>query len=128
MAAIDPKPSKRRWDSHPRLARRVKKPAPLVDEAAARLLCASEKEYRETLFADFCRFARSYGAFVVSVPWQSPALVLVPLGDGETSPLEIALQQLPKFRVTKLPATTTRLSHGVFEAMRQIEVTLWRGS
>ena len=78
---------------------------------SARLLVASEKEYRETLFRDFVKFCRDHGGLVISVPWTSPALVLVPLGDGETSRLEIALQRLPKYRVVKLPSMAARLSH-----------------
>ena len=69
-------------------------------------------------------FCRDHGGFVVSQPWRSPAVVLVPL--AEPSPLEIALQRLPKFRYRVMPSTAARLSHGVFETMRQIEVTLWR--
>jgi hypothetical protein len=125
--AIDAKPSKQRFDQHPRLKRLKPKPAPLQDEAEARLLIADEKTFRETLFRDFVKFCRDHGAYVVSVPWHSPARVLVP-PDGETSALEIALARLPKYRVVQIPAMAVRLSHGVFSDMRQIEVTLWRGS
>jgi hypothetical protein len=125
MSAIDAKPTKRRFDQSPRLARKAKKPAPLIDPVEARLATASEKEYREILFRDFVKFCREHDAVVISQPWQSPAVVLVPLGDGETSRLEIAMLRLPKYRVTKLPATTTRLSHQIFETMRQLEVHLW---
>jgi hypothetical protein len=121
-AAIDSK--RRRWDNHPRVARKAK-PKVALDDTEAHLVLP-EKQYRELLFRDFVRFCRDHDAFVVSVPWQSPAVVQVPLGDGETSRLEIALQQLPKYRVVQLPGTAARLSHGVFETMRQIEVTLWR--
>jgi hypothetical protein len=123
MATIDPKTSKRRWDNLPRIVRKKPQPVALIDDP---LLYRDEKAYREALFRDFVRFCRDHGGFVISVPWQSPALVLVPLGDGETSRLEIALQQLPKYPFVKLPATAARLSHGVFETMRELEVHLWR--
>ena len=119
MSAI----SRRRWDSHPRVARKAK-PKVALDDTEAHLVLP-EKQYRELLFRDFVRFCRDHDAFVVSVPWQSPAVVMVPLGDGETSRLEIALQQLPKYRVTQLPGTAARLSHGAFREMRRIAVTLW---
>jgi hypothetical protein len=129
MSAIDAKPAKPDLSRHPRLKRTKPKPAPLSDDAEARLLLiTNEKEYREILFRDFVKFCREHDGFVVSQPWHSPALVLVPLRDGETSRLEIALQRLPKYRVLKLPSTAARLSHGVSETMRQIEVTLWRPS
>jgi len=121
---IDPTPARKRLDQFPRPVRKKLKPAPLIDETEARLLLP-EKQFREALFKDFVRFCHSHGGVVVSVPWTSPAVVLVPLGDGETSALEIALQQLPKYKVVKLPATVTRLSHGVFSEMHQIEVVLW---
>jgi hypothetical protein len=125
MAAIDAK-SKRRWDNHPRIVRKKPQPIVLDDEAEARLRM-SEAEYRRELFRSFVKWAREHDGVVISQPWHSPALVLVPLGDGETSALEIALERLPKYKVTKLPATATRLSHGIFQTMRQIEVHLWRG-
>jgi len=118
---------RQRLDCHPRAVRKKAKPAPLLDDLDARLLMAAdEKTYREILFRDFVKFCRDHDGFVVSQPWRSPAVVLVPLGDGETSRLEIALSCLPKYRVVKLPSTAARLSHGVFETMRQIEVQLWR--
>ena len=118
-AAIDPKRPKQRFDQHPRL----KKPAPLVDEAEARLLVASEKEYREILFRDFVKFCRDRGGIVISQPWHSPAVVLVPL--GEPSRLEIALSCLPKYPFVQLPGTAARLSHGAFSELRRIAVRLW---
>ena len=120
--AVDPKP-RQNLGEHPRAIRKKPQPAALTDDP---LLYRSEKTYREQLFRDFVKFCRDHGGFVVSVPWQSPAVVQVPLGDGETSRLEIALQQLPKYRVVQLPGTAARLSHGVFETMRELEVRLWR--
>src|SRR5215471_11458978 len=109
----DQKP--RRFDVHPRLKRAKPKPATLDDNELHLVL--PEKQYRELLFRDFVRFCREHGGFVVSVPWQSPVTVQVRLADGEPSRLEIALQQLPKYRVVKLPSTAARLSHGIFETM-----------
>jgi hypothetical protein len=86
-------------------------------------LVLPEKQYRELLFRDFVKFCRDHGGVVVSVPWCSPAVVLVEL--GENSPLEIALQAVPRFKVTRLPNTAIRLSHGRFQEMREIEVRLW---
>jgi hypothetical protein len=123
MTAIDAKPSKQNLGEHPRTVRKKPQPAALIDDP---LLYRSEKAYREALFRDFVRFCREHGGVVISQPWRSPATVLVPLGDSETSRLEIALQQLPKYRVVKLPSTAARLSHGVFETMRELEVHLWR--
>jgi hypothetical protein len=51
--------------------------------------------------------------------------VLVPPGDDD-SQLEIAMRSLPKYRVTKLMSTATRLAHGTFKQMCEIEVQLWR--
>ena len=126
MAAIDARPSKQNLGHHPRTVRKAK-PKVALDDTEAHLVLP-EKEFRQLVFASFVKFCRDHGGVVVSVPWQSPAVVQVPLGDGETSRLEIALSRLPKYRVVKLPAIAVRLSHGVFETMRQIEVTLWRGS
>ena len=119
MSAI----SKRRWDSHPRVARKAK-PRVALDDTEAHFLLP-EKQYRELLFHDFVRFCRDHDGVVISVPWQSPAVVLVPLGDGQDSELEIALRNLRKYPVTKVPGTMTRLSHGIFETMRPTEIRLW---
>jgi hypothetical protein len=70
---------KQRLDQHPCIVRKAK-PKVALDDAEARLLLP-EKQYREMLWLDFCRFARSHGGIVVSVPWRSPAVVLVPLGE-----------------------------------------------
>jgi hypothetical protein len=121
--AVDPKPPKPRLDEHRRIVRKKPELA-VLDHVEARSVLP-EKQYREMLWLDFCRFARSHDGIVISVPWRSPATVLVPLGNGETSRLEIALQQLPKYPVVKLPSTAVRLSHGVFETMRELEVHLW---
>ena len=56
MAAIDSKPSNRRWDSHPRVARKAK-PKVALDDTEARLVLP-EKQYRELLFRDFVKFCR----------------------------------------------------------------------
>jgi hypothetical protein len=101
-----------RLDKTPRPKRQKPKPVTL-DDTEARLLVADEKTYRAELWLDFARFARSHGGIVISRPSASPVTVLVPLGDGETSALEIALQSLPKYPVTKLPSLAARLnSHG----------------
>jgi hypothetical protein len=121
MAAIDPK--NRRWDSHPRVARKAKPKVALDDNELHLVL--PEKQYREQLFRSFVAFCREHDGVVISVPWRSPAVVLVPLGDGQDSELEIALRNLKKYPVTKVPGTMTRLSHGIFETMRPIEIRLW---
>jgi hypothetical protein len=114
--------AKQRLDCHPRVVRK-KKPVAVLDDDQARLMFADEKTFRETLFRDFVKFCREHDGVVISVPWQSPAIVLVPL--GEPSRLEIALSCLPKYPFVKLPSTAARLSHGVFYEMRQIAVRLW---
>jgi hypothetical protein len=128
MTAIDPKRPKQNLGAHPRLKRVKPKPAPLLDDLEARLLMVTdEKTYRETLFRDFVKFCREHDGVVVSVPWQSPARVLVPLGDdGEKSRLEKAFERFPKYRIVKLPAMVSRLSHGVFQTMQQLSIELWR--
>ena len=122
--AVDPKPSRQRFDQHPRAIRKKPQAVVLDDEAEARLRM-SEAEYRRELFRSFVKWAREHDGVVISVPWQSPAVVLVPLGDGQDSELEIALRNLRKYPVTKVPGTMTRLSHGIFETMRPIEIRLW---
>jgi hypothetical protein len=125
MSAISAKPSKQGFDQAPRLARKAKKPAPLIDPVEARLATASEKEFREILFKDFVRFVHQRGGVVVSQPWRSPAVVLVPL--GETSELEKALEALSRYKFTKLPGTEMRLAHGTFRQMVKLGIVLWRG-
>jgi hypothetical protein len=80
-------PPKQNLGAHPRAVRKKPQPVALIDDP---LLYRNEKAYREALFRDFVKFCREHGGFVVSQPWRSPATVLVPLGDGETSRLEIA--------------------------------------
>jgi|SRR5262249_38403191 len=111
---------KQRFDQAPLAVRKKPQPAALTDHP---LLYRSEKAYREALFRDFVKFASSYGGVVISVPWCSPAVVLVEL--GENSPLEKALQAVPRFKVTRLPGTAIRLSHGRFRELRSISVVLW---
>jgi hypothetical protein len=123
MPAIDPKPPKQHWDNRPRPARRATKPAPLLDDAQARLLIADEKTFREMLFRDFVKFCRDAGAWVVSPPFDRQCRVLVP--DG--SPLLERLTQLPKYPVVKLPNVSHRLQGGRFVPVSEIEVHLWRG-
>ena len=126
MPAIDAKPPRQRFDQHPRFARRKVKPAPLLDDAEAQLLLP-EKEYRQRLWNDFAAFVKSHGAFIVSPPDHGTVRCQVRLTDGD-SQLEIAMRRLPKYRVTKLMSTATRLSHGTFQQMGELEITLWRGS
>ena len=121
MAAIDPKPSKRRFDEHPRLKRKATKPAPLIDPIAA-LMYRDEKAYREALFRDFVKFCRDAGAWVVSAPFERRCRVLVP--DG--SPLIERLAELPRYPVATLANVSHRLTHGRFVPVREIEVQLWR--
>jgi hypothetical protein len=113
-AAIDPKPPKRRFDQHPRLARvaRKKPPVTLGDDAAQVMLFygLSERDYRETLFRDFVRFCRDAGAWVVSAPFERRCRVLMP----PDSPLLERLAQLPKYPVVKMPNVQHRLQ-GVTE-------------
>jgi hypothetical protein len=118
----------KRLDHHPRVKRTKPKPVVLGDDAEQVMLFygLDERTYREQLFRDFVLFCRKHDGFVISQPWHSPAVILVRLGDGETSPLEKAMQALPRYQVTKLPGTTIRLSHGIFETMRQLQVQLWR--
>jgi hypothetical protein len=124
MTAIPVKHSTRRWDCNPRIVR--KKPEPItIDDPEAHLRFADERTFRNALWLDFARYARSYGGIVISRPSVSPVTVLVGLGDGEDSPLEIALRSLPKYSVIKLPGTMMRLSHAVFVSMRPIEIRLW---
>jgi hypothetical protein len=70
--AVDPKRPKQNLGHHPRLARKAKKPAPLIDPAAA-LLYRDEKTYRDQLWHDFVRFVRDAGAWVVTPPAQGQA-------------------------------------------------------
>jgi hypothetical protein len=122
MTAIDTKPSRRRFDQAPRLKRQKPTPAPLLDDAEARLLIADEKTYRRHLWDDFARFARSHGGYVVSVPCHSPVRVQVP---AEDTSLENAMASLPRYRVIKLGSIGSRLAHGVCQTMRELEIYLW---
>jgi hypothetical protein len=116
----------KRLDHHPRAVRRAKpKPATLDDDTEARLRM-NERDYRASLWLDFARFARKHGGIVISRPSASPVCVLVPVGDGEESPFEIAMRSKPKYPVTKSLGTMVRLSNlGLFETMRPVEVRLW---
>jgi len=124
MTTIPAKRSTRRWDNNPRIVRKAKPKQVALDDDEARLRLP-EKEFRELLFRDFVRFCRAHRGVVISTPWCSPAVVQVPLGDGETSRLEIALARLPKYPFIRLPGTAARLAHGAFSEMRRIEVCLW---
>src|SRR6516165_8827908 len=121
MATTDLRPSKRRWDNHPRIVRKKPQPVVLDDEAEARLRM-SEAEYRRELFRSFVKFARECNSWVVSAPFERRCRVLVP--DG--SPLLERLAQLPRYPVVKLPGTQHRLVHGRFVSVTEIQVTLWR--
>jgi hypothetical protein len=120
MTASDPKPSKRRLDHHPRLARKKKPVAPLLDDLEARLLLP-EREYRETLFRDFVKFCRDAGAWVVSPPFERRCRVLMP----PDSPLLERLAQLPRYPVVKMPNVSHRLHGGRFIPVIELQVTLW---
>jgi hypothetical protein len=124
--AIPAKRAARRWDSHPRVARRAKPKAAVLEDAEAHLLLP-EKEYRQLLWRDFAKFVKTHGGYVVSPPDHGTVRCQVRLADGD-SQLEIAMRSLPKYRVTKLMSTATRLSHGTFQQMSELEITLWRGS
>jgi hypothetical protein len=121
MAAIDPKPSKRRWDNHPRVVRKKPQPVALTDDP---LLYRDEKAYRLALWRDFVRFVRDAGAWVVTTPAQGNVRCQVPAD----SPLLERLAQLPRYPVVKLPSVSHRLALGRFVPVREIQVTLWRGS
>jgi hypothetical protein len=95
-----------------------------LDDTEAALLFPP-KEYREKLWVYFVRFAREHGAWVITPPNDKDGRVRVQL--GQDSDLEKALEDFPQYRVTKLGAAT-RLSHGRFEQVREILVTLWRDS
>jgi hypothetical protein len=129
MTAIDAKPSKQRFDRHPRLARVArKKPTPVTlgDDAASVMLFygLSERAYRERLFADFCRFCRLHGGWVVSPSHQGRAHVQI--AEGSASALLEKLAQWPRYPVVKLPGVSHRLTHGRFISVTEIQVTLWR--
>jgi len=117
--AVDPKPSKQRFDQHPRIVRKKPQPAALTDDP---LLYRSEKAYRDALWRDFVRFVRDAGAWVVTPPAEGRARCQMP--DG--SPLLERLAQLPRFPVATLPGMLHRLTHGRFVPVREIEVQLWR--
>jgi len=121
MATTDLRPSKRRWDNHPRIVRKKPQPVVLDDEAEARLRM-SEAEYRRELFRSFVKFARECNAWVVSAPFERRCRVLVP--DG--SDLLERLAQLPRFPVVKMPNVSQRLQGGRFIEVQEIQVTLWR--
>jgi hypothetical protein len=125
MAAIDSRPSSRRWDSHPRVARKAKpKPVTLGDDAAQVMLFygIEEKTYREKLFVDLCRFCRQNGGWVISPSHQGRAVIQM----AEGSPLLELLAQWPRYPVAILPGTSHRLTHGKFVPVTEIQVTLWR--
>src|SRR5262249_26823748 len=95
--AIDPKPPRQRFDQHPRVVRRAKPKSAVLDDAEPHLLLP-EKEYRRRLWNDFAAFVKSHGGFVVSPPDHGTVRCHVRLADGEPSPLEKAMQALPKYR------------------------------
>jgi hypothetical protein len=127
MAAIDSKPSNRRWDSHPRVARiaKEKKPASALgdDPAQYQLFWGlSEKAFREKLFADLCSFCRQNGGWVISPSHQGRVVIQM----AEGSPLLELLAQWPRYPVVKLPGISHRLQAGRFIPVTEIQVTLWR--
>jgi hypothetical protein len=103
MPAIDAKPTKRRFDQSPRLARVArKKPAPVTlgdDAAQVMAFYLTERSYRERLFQDFCGFCRLHAGWMVSPSHQGRARVQI----AEGSPLPEKLAQLPRYPVVKLP-------------------------
>jgi hypothetical protein len=125
--AVDPKRPRQNLGHHPRLARvaKEKKPASSLgdDPAQYQLFWGlSEKAFREKLFADFCRFCRQNGGWVISPPNDGRAVVQV----TEGSPLPTLLKQWPRYLVAKMPGTSHRLTHGRFVPVTEIQVTLWR--
>ena len=126
MSAIDAKPTKRRFDQSPRLARVARKKPPVTtlgDDAASVMLFygLTERAYRERLFADFCGFCRLHGGWVISPSHQGRARVQL----SENSALLERLTQLPRYPVVKLPSVSHRLTHGKFVPVQEIEVQLW---
>ena len=127
MAAIDSRPSKGRWDNHPRVARiaKQKKPASVLGDDPAQFQLfwgLSEKAYREKLFADLCSFCRQHNAWVISPSHQGRAVIQV----AEGSALLELLAQWLRFSVATLPGTSHRLQAGRFIPVTEIQVTLWR--
>jgi hypothetical protein len=118
--AVDPKQTKTRWDSRPRIVRKKPQPIVLDDEAEARLRM-SEAEYRRELFRSFVKFARECNAWVVSPPFERRCRVLVP--DGSTI-LE-RLSQLPKYPVARSGAISQFLHGGRMVPVTEIFVQLW---
>jgi hypothetical protein len=97
----------------------------LDDKEAAQLY--QPREYKEKLWDDFARFAREHGAWVVSPRNGGRGDGRVRVQLAENSNLEKALEDFPRYRVTKL-GPALRLTHGRFEPVREILVTLWRDS
>jgi len=124
MAAIPAKRLGRRWDCNPRIVRKKREPI-TIDDPEAHLRFADEKTFRNALWLDFARFARSHGGIVISRPSVSPVRVQVP---AEDTSLEKAMASLPRYRTVKLGNMSSRLAHGVWQSMRELEIHLWRGN
>jgi hypothetical protein len=126
--AVDQKATRQRLDNHPRLAPRLAKkrkaPVTLGEDAAEAMLLNgfSEREYRERLWIEFSRFARSHHGYVVSRPFANPARVQVP---AENTSFENAMASLPRYRLVKLGSLSSRLAHQVWQTMRELEIWLW---
>jgi hypothetical protein len=102
--AIDAKPSKQRFDQHPRLARIArKKPVPVIlgDDAEQVKLSygLSEREYRDRLFRDFCDFCRKHNAWVISPSHEGSTLRAFPAVPN--------LRQAALAQTTQAPGTTS---------------------
>jgi hypothetical protein len=119
--AVDPKPSRQRFDQHPRAIRKKPQAVVLDDEAEARLRM-TEAEYRRELFRSFVSYCRDAGSWVVSAPFERQCRVLMP----PDSPLLERLAQLPKYPVVKMPGISHRLQGGRFIPVIELQVTLWR--
>jgi hypothetical protein len=119
MAAIDTKPPKQNLGEHPRAVRKKPQPAALIDDP---LLYRDEKTYRHRLWNDFAAFVKSYGGHTISPPDHSPVRVQVPADDTS---LENAMASLPRYRTVKLANVSSRLAHGVWQSMRELEIYLW---
>jgi hypothetical protein len=124
-AAIDPKPPTKRFDRHPRILRKKKAAAPDViryDASEVMLFWGlSEGAYRARLFSDFAAFCRKHNAWVITPPGQGTAHVQI----AEGSPLLSLLAALPKYPFAIL-GDASRLAHGRFIPVTEIQVTLWR--
>jgi hypothetical protein len=108
----------------PRVSQIAPKRTMSLDDKEALQLYPS-REYREKLWDDFAAFAREHSAWVVSPRNGGRGSGQVNVQLAQDSDLETALENFPRFnRVARL-GDAVRLSHGRFQSVRQISVTLW---